>query len=192
MDESTPASPTASQSSVDLLRDERYLTSLLAEVTSRPPEEIREKLRRERWQIGSNVWDAMRQAGLKPYTWSDELISFYESTDAFLFESVVWNQTALKKQMRRWIIDFLNRDGGGPRRVLIYGDGPGCDVLRFAQAGHHVTYYEVSRRSVRFAQRLFADAEARRWKRLRRKTTGCRQRTTRSSVLTSWSTYHGR
>ncbi|MGO8753414.1 MAG: class I SAM-dependent methyltransferase [Thermoguttaceae bacterium] len=150
----------ASTARADLLQDNQYLAGLLAETTGRPLDEVQGRLRCEHRLLGSNVGDALRRANLEPHVWNDGLIAFYGATDAFLYETVVWNQMAEKEAMRQWIIEFLRRKQLGPQRILAYGDGPGIDSLRLAQAGHQVTYFEVGDRNLRFARRLFADAQA--------------------------------
>jgi SAM-dependent methyltransferase len=140
-----------------MLLDNDYVVVLISEATSRPPGEVRRRLGREHAQPGVNVCEAMRKWNLEPHVWSDRLARFYDSTDAFLFESIVWNRTATKQAMRDWIVAFVNRPTGGPRRILTYGDGLGFDSLSLAKAGHHVSYFEVSPSCIRFARRIFSD-----------------------------------
>ena len=149
----------ASTAYADPSQDNEYLAGLLAETTGRPLDEVQGRLRCERRLLGSNVGDALRQANLEPHVWNDGLIAFYGATDAFLYETVVWNQMAEKEAIRQWIIEFLRREQPGPQRILAYGDGPGIDSLRLAQVGHQVTYFEVGDRNLRFARQLFADAK---------------------------------
>ena len=149
----------ASAASPDLLPGNQYFARLLSKTTGRPLDEVQDRLRREHRLLGSNVGDALRQAKLQPHVWSDGLIAFYGTTDAFLYETVVWNQMAEKQTMREWIVQFLGREKNGPQRVFAYGDGPGIDSLRLAQAGHQVTYFEVGDRNLHFARQLFADAK---------------------------------
>jgi len=83
------------------------------------------------------------------------LVEFYEQTDAFLYETLLWNRTPAKQEMQRWIVEFLTRETTEPQRVLLYGDGLGCDSYTLARAGHRVTYFEVSQRCRQFATELF-------------------------------------
>ena len=76
----------------------------------------------------------------------------------FLYESLVWNHTLLKNQVRKWIADFLYADFGRSAKMLVFGDGLGFDSLYFAQAGHEVTYFEVSADCVQFARSNFQSA----------------------------------
>ena len=144
----------------DPLADEGYLAALIAQVTDRPIDEVWRRWRRELEHLGANVGDAMREAKVEPYTWSDRLVEFYQTTDAFLYESIVWSRTDIKEAMRDWIVALLARREAAPLRILVYGDGPGFDSLRLAQAGHKVTYFEVGQNGNRFARQLFADAKA--------------------------------
>lgn len=136
------------------LEDNDYLIDLLVELTGTEHERVRHKLAREHARPGSAVEEAMREWGLAPHAWSERLAEFYERSDAFLYQTLVWNRTAMKHQMRHWIADFLAADAPGPRRALMFGDGLGIDSLFFSQAGHQVDYYEVSERCMRFGNRL--------------------------------------
>jgi SAM-dependent methyltransferase len=60
--------------------------------------------------------------------------------------------------MRRWIAEFLRGKYPDGARVLCYGDGLGYDSLYLAQAGHDVTYFEVSDRCRQFASAIFQRA----------------------------------
>jgi 2-polyprenyl-3-methyl-5-hydroxy-6-metoxy-1,4-benzoquinol methylase len=138
-----------------------YLIRLIAEITSRPSEEVEQRLQCEKNRLGYNIMQALREWKIEPHVWSDRLAKFYEGTDAFLYDSLVWNMTPTKNDMRRWIAEFLAHDLARPSRVLSFGDGLGFDSLYLAQAGHEVTYFEVSRDCAAFASRIFADADAR-------------------------------
>lgn len=142
------------------LADDPSLVALIAEITGQPTEVVAWRLEQEQKDIGSNVREEMRLRGIPPYVWSDRLIGFYAETDAFLYESLVWNRTMEKNQTRKWIAEYLHADFGRPARTLIYGDGLGFDSLYLAQAGHDVSYFEVSRDCVRFAQSIFKSAGA--------------------------------
>ncbi len=131
---------------------------LVAEVTDEPQEEVQRRLRKEHQRLGSNVWEEMQRWGIEPYVWSDKLVEFYSKTDAFLYESLVWNRTAKKNQMRKWIGEFLARDFAGPAKILTYGDGLGFDSLYLTKAGHDVTSFEVSEKCVKLAKSVFARA----------------------------------
>jgi SAM-dependent methyltransferase len=137
------------------LRDAPFLIDLISSLTRQPAERVRERLRREHHGLGTNVREAMQAGGLQPHVWSDQLAAFYRETDAFLYETLVWNRTPTKNRLRRWIAEFLQRDRAIPQRILAYGDGMGFDSLYLALAGHEVTYFEVSRVCRQFAEAIF-------------------------------------
>jgi SAM-dependent methyltransferase len=151
----TALGKTRGDSTETILHDNHFLIRLIADITSQPTHRVQERFISEHRDLGTNVREALRAHGLAPYTWSDRLVEFYEQTDAFLFESLAWNRTDTKTQMRRWIVDFLARQSSVPQRVLTYGDGIGFDSLELARAGHHVTYFDVARRCQRFARAVF-------------------------------------
>lgn len=100
----------------------------------------------------------MRRSQIEPYLWTDDLVRFYEQTDAFLYELVTWNRNANKVAIRQWMHGVLARMPAVALDVLTYGDGIGCDSLYLTQAGHRVTYCDLGELSERFAQALFAEA----------------------------------
>lgn len=138
-----------------LLTNNAWLVERIAGLTDRPAEEVQQRLYAEEQQIGSNVAAAMQRMGIRPHIWSDDLIRFYQQTDAFLYELVAWNRNANKVAIRQWINDVLGRLPGFALDVLTYGDGIGCDSLYLTQAGHRVTYCDLGELSKRFAQSLF-------------------------------------
>ncbi len=140
------------------LTDNAWLVNVISGLTDRPVAEVRERLLAEEHQIGTNVNAAMRQFQIEPYLWTDDLVRFYEQTDAFLYELVVWNRNANKIAIRQWMHGVLGRMPAISLDVLTYGDGIGCDSLYLTQAGHRVTYCDLGELSRRFAQELFAVA----------------------------------
>ena len=143
---------------VDTLQDQGKVASWIAEITGKPESEVRSRLRAEYEAPGSTVAQALRDAGIEFYSWSDDLARFYEETDAFLYELVVWNQNRLKGWLRRAVAKHLEKRQSGALKVLSIGDGLGFDSLCFARAGHRMTYYEVPGYTEAFARRNFADA----------------------------------
>jgi len=139
------------------LQDNAYLIPLIADVTGADRIDVMERLRREHLYHPYNVADAFFKKGLEPYTWSQELLDFYEETDSFLYELVVWNRSSMKCFMRQWMLDFLRRHRLPGGRVLLCGDGIGSDSFFFAQAGYETISFEVSRYGVQIARRLFDD-----------------------------------
>ncbi len=102
---------------------------------------------------------ALQERHLASHTWNDALAEFYSETDAFLYETSVWNGRLLKTRTRRWIGDFLERDRR-PLKILAYGDGLGFDSLYLAQREHDVSYFEVSQKCQAFAGSIFERAGA--------------------------------
>ena len=142
------------------LGDEQQVVEWIAEVTGSDESSIRDCLRREFEQPGANVARAFAEESLEPYTWSEELVRFYERTDAFLYELVLWNRNSIKRRMRSYIAKYLAEYKGSGQNVLCVGDGLGFDSFYFALNGHKVTYYEVPGFSHRFASKLFSLADA--------------------------------
>jgi 2-polyprenyl-3-methyl-5-hydroxy-6-metoxy-1,4-benzoquinol methylase len=140
------------------LSDEDEVVQWIHDITGTDETTIRDNLRKEFGQPGANVVDAFKQASLEPYTWSEELVQFYQQTDAFIYELVLWNRNSLKRRMRSFISKYLCEYEGTGKNVLCVGDGLGFDSFYFAQKGQNVTYYEVEGFSHRFASRLFSPA----------------------------------
>lgn len=140
----------------DPLRDEDTIVGWIAEVTQKPEPLVRAQLRAEYKNPGSTVARALREAGIAPYTWSDDLARFYEKTDAFLYELVIWNLNRIKIGMRQAVAKHLEKRQSGPLQVLNIGDGLGIDSVYLARAGHQLTYFEVPGFSEAFARNVFA------------------------------------
>lgn len=139
------------------LRDEGKIVSWIAELTGQPETSVRTRLREEFENPGTNVGRAFGETGLEQYVWSDGLARFYEQTDAFLYELVIWNRNKLKLRMRRWIGKYLTKVKEEGLDVLSIGDGLGFDSAYLAQAGHRVTYFEVPGYTESFARKVFAE-----------------------------------
>jgi len=139
------------------LTDNAYLIPLIADVTGVAPSTVQERLRREHQHHPHDVPEAFQKKGLEPYIWSQGLLDFYEETDSFIYEIVVWNRSQLKCAMRHWMLNFLHRHRMPSGRILLCGDGIGIDSFFFAQAGYEVFFYEVSRYGQQIARRLYND-----------------------------------
>lgn len=126
-------------------------------ITGTTPSEVIQRLKQEYADPGCNVRNALAASGIRPFEWSEALNLFYEQTDAFLYETLVWNLSHAKCGMREWIGAWLSRHASG-NGLLAFGDGLGFDSWYFAEAGQSVTYFEVSRHSSDFARALFATA----------------------------------
>ena len=81
-------------------------------------------------------------------------------TDAFVFELVVVHASAYCCELDRRVSDAIVAEYGSRvgLRVLTFGDGIGTDALRFAVAGHDVTYSEFECPSSHFARYRFRKA----------------------------------
>jgi SAM-dependent methyltransferase len=121
---------------------------------------VQARLREENANPGANVAHAFKKAGLEPYVWSEAMARFYEQSDAFLYELVVWNANKLKCRMRWWVARYLADYAQGMCKVLCIGDGLGFDSAYLAQIGHNVTYYEVPGYTESFAGKVFAEQRA--------------------------------
>ncbi len=139
----------------DAIEDETFLLEVLSDTTNQPIELVRERWQKEQEDLGCQVRTALQAQQVVPHIWDERLARFYAETDAFLFETLVWNRHPAKADMRQWIIEYLAR-GPLPLRTLTYGDGLGIDSLALTLAGHDVEYFEVSQQCVRFAQALGA------------------------------------
>lgn len=128
---------------------------MLAEVTGLELEEVVTRLRREHQGLGRNVADELDDWGIGPFQWSDRLVEFYGHSQAFLFESFVWNSTSRKQSLRRWILRHLERESAKSLQVLLYGDGLGFDSAYLARHGCAATYFEIGQPCVRFANEVF-------------------------------------
>ena len=139
------------------LRNEEKIVSWISELTRQPQPLVRSRLREEFGNPGINVERAFREAGLEPYVWNDGLARFYEQTDAFLYELVIWNRNKLKRRMRHWIAKHLAKSEERTLDILSIGDGLGFDSAHLGQAGHRITYFEVAGYTESFARKVFAE-----------------------------------
>ena len=140
------------------LGNEEEVVRWISDITGKEERTIRDNLRKEFEQPGTNVVEAFNKASLEPYTWSEKLAKFYRKTDAFIYELVLWNRNSIKRRMRSFIAKYIAQYEGTGKNVLCVGDGLGFDSFYFAQKGQNVTYYEVEGFSHRFASRLFSPA----------------------------------
>ena len=154
---STPPSHAAAvRNSLNVvLNDAATLVQFASEATGLEATVVAGRLVEENARIGGSVWRELKARKIAPFQWSDALVEFYETTIAFVFESIVWNRSSLKQQMRQWIVDFLQREFNRPVDVLVFGDGLGFDSACLAMAGHRVSYFEVSQRAIGFATNVF-------------------------------------
>ena len=138
------------------LDDVLTVANWLVEITGRDLADVQRRLLAESGFVGHNVCEAAGEFGLVPHVWNDRLLEFYGATDAFLFETVTWNATRMKQDMRNAVCRALTKRLPHGARVLCYGDGMGFDSAALARCGFRVTCYEVSGPCLEFARRLFA------------------------------------
>lgn len=138
--------------------DLEKVVTWVSEMTRQSPQTVKERLQREYEQIGSNVTEAMHEKNIEPYKWSPELADFYSTTDAFLYELIMWNLNKRKQRMRKQAGKFIYNHLGKQLDILSIGDGLGVDSAYLAAAGHRVTYFELPGYTRSFAERLFRDS----------------------------------
>lgn len=142
---------------IEPLQDEDIIVSWIAGITKTPEPQVRARLHAEYKNPGSTVAEALHETGISPFIWSDNLARFYEYTDAFLYELVIWNLNRMKVWMRKAVLKHLAKRQAKQLKILNIGDGLGFDSVSIAQAGHKVTYFEVPGYSETFARHVFTD-----------------------------------
>ncbi len=65
--------------------------ALIAAVSNASEEKAKERLIFEAAEIGSNVYRGMKAQDIPLYVPSEKLDQFYVESDAFLYETTVWN-----------------------------------------------------------------------------------------------------
>jgi len=137
------------------LNDVLIVSRWLSEITGIQIDDVQRRLLAECHFVGHNVCEAAQKFGLVPHVWNERMLEFYASTDAFLFETVAWNATQMKREMRNIVCQELKRRLPANARILCFGDGMGFDSAALARCGFQVTCYEVSGPCLEFARRLF-------------------------------------
>lgn len=137
------------------LNDLKIAIDWLTEVTQETQDDVIQKLKQESKNLGTTVRKDIEQLGLPRYRWTPELLSYYESSKSFLFESFAWNTTRDKNALRHRMGRFLKKSLPTGTSVLCYGDGLGFDSAFLSRLGFEVTYYEVGGPCVEFARRVF-------------------------------------
>lgn len=140
------------------LNDYDKIVTWIADLTDQPIESVKRRLRAEFDRPGCTVAAAVNNAGITPHVWSDKMADFYNETDAFLYELIIWNRNGAKAQMRHAVANHLAKLSDKPLKLLNIGDGLGFDSVTLAQQGHDVTYFELPGLSQQFATRVFDDA----------------------------------
>ena len=110
------------------------LISTISSVSAESRETVSRRLLEEERCLGTNVRRELLEWNIEPYFWSDRLVEFYQRTNAFLYETAVWNRAPMKQRTRLWIREFLKKWNHGlstPLKILCFGDGLG-GTLQFA------------------------------------------------------------
>lgn len=129
--------------------------SLIAKVAQTTESEVRERLKAEVSEIGTNVHQSLKANGIAPYVASPELDQFYQDSDAFLYETTVWNTCAAKQRMRDFILSRIETLLGRKAAVFCFGDGLGFDSTWLAMHGHKAHYFEPSTACRAYSQEVF-------------------------------------
>jgi SAM-dependent methyltransferase len=136
------------------------MTDLVVACFGWPREEVSRRLRREHACSGVNVAEDVIARGVPPFVWSDALALFYETTQAFVYELLIYNSQPERIQLRKTLLQIVSDEQsrrGRPVSVLLWGDGLGFDSLAVGLAFEDadVTYFEISDLSSQFAARMF-------------------------------------
>ncbi|MHC5111729.1 MAG: class I SAM-dependent methyltransferase [Planctomycetota bacterium] len=136
----------------------KQVVSWISEITGESQDKVAVRLREEYDSPGLNVSRGLNEAGVAPFIWCDGMAQFYEKTDGFLYELVIWNLNGLKASMRNAVMRHVNAATPGPAKVLNIGDGLGIDTVEMAEQGHHPTYFELPGFTQSFARKVFAQS----------------------------------
>ncbi|WP_417384224.1 class I SAM-dependent methyltransferase [Gimesia sp.] len=142
------------------LNQNTELIGLISSISGEHKKTVTSKLLQEEKCLGWNVRTELKKSQLTPHTWSEGLIQFYATTNAFLYETSVWNRRPLKQEIRNWICDYLKSSFPQPLKILAFGDGLGFDSLQWSSTNHDVTYFEVSADCISYAQQVFQNNSA--------------------------------
>ena len=137
------------------LDDVRKTVSLIASVAQASVAEVKQRLTDESAEIGTNVNRCLLAADVPLYVTSQKLDDFYRDSDAFLYETTVWNTCTTKQNMRNFVASRLRRFGKDRADVFCFGDGLGFDSAHLALDGHRVRYFEPSLRCQQYASEVF-------------------------------------
>ena len=76
---------------------------LIAGITNENAADVHRRLMAEAKEIGTNVLKSLGEQRISRYVASDQLDEFYRDSDAFLYETTVWNTCRVKQEMRDFI-----------------------------------------------------------------------------------------
>jgi len=137
------------------LDDVEHTIQLIESVTGTPGTEVRQRLRDEVHEIGTNVHRSLTAQQIPMYVASQELDTFYKDSDAFLYETTIWNTCDAKQAMRNFITSRLKQFKPNGADIFCFGDGLGFDSTWLASEGHRTRYYEPSLRCQEYAKEVF-------------------------------------
>ena len=137
------------------LHDVRETVSLIASVSETNESEVRQRLLDETSEIGTNVHRSLSAANIPMFVTSRQLDDFYRESDAFLYETTVWNTCKAKQNMRDFVASRLRQFNRTQAEIFCFGDGLGFDSTHLALLGHSVHYFEPSLRCQNYATQVF-------------------------------------
>lgn len=129
--------------------------ALIARVAGTSESEVRERLQAEASEIGTNVHQSLKAKGIHPFVASPELDQFYQDSDAFLYETTVWNTCAAKQRMRDFVLSRIEKLLARKADVFCFGDGLGFDSTWLAMHGHNAHYFEPSTACQAYSKEVF-------------------------------------
>ncbi len=137
------------------LDDVGKTVSLIASVAQTSVADVKQHLLEETAEIGANVNRCLLAGDVPMYVTSQKLDDFYRESNAFLYETTVWNTCAAKQKMREFVTTRLNQFGKQRAEVFCFGDGLGFDSTHLSLHGHEVRYFEPSLRCQNYANQVF-------------------------------------
>lgn len=113
-------------------------------------EEVYQRIEGEIFDPGINVARAWKQAN--PTT-EEEILNFYRTTDAYLFDLYIDHERAFRKKVLERVLFRLRNHNA--KMVLDYGGGLGFDAIAMREASMDVTYFELKGLTSEFAEQRF-------------------------------------
>jgi len=149
-------SPTPSRpATLSPLDSNELIIDLIQKISGQSRHEVIEGLLLEEHDFPANVPKAFRESNAPLNLWTPELLTFYQNTNSFLFETFVWNRHPLKLGIRAWLASIIQSYSDQKLKILCYGDGLGFESAFLAGYGHDVTYQEVSKPAIEIARQIF-------------------------------------
>lgn len=139
------------------LDDPATVIEVISQASGTAAAEVGTQLLAEAEEIGTTVARSMQEQQIPFYVTSEKLDAFYRDSDAFLYETSVWNTCAAKQRMRDFIQSRLAAWGRSDCDVFCFGDGLGFDSTFLAHHGHRARYFEPSLRCQQYAETVFRE-----------------------------------